>query len=92
MSERMFLNPYDGEIYPESWYQRENIDLSCAIEAVLIHGGLDAFYRTDVMQYVHSLIPGSRLVVMEGSGHLPAMTRPTEVAREIDRYFSERLA
>ena len=40
MNERMFLNPYDGEIYPESWYHRENIDISCAIEAVLIHGGL----------------------------------------------------
>ena len=32
--ERMFLNPVDGEIYPESWYHKENIDLSCVIEAL----------------------------------------------------------
>ena len=38
MSERFFLNPKDGEIYPESWYHRENIDLNCAIEAFQTHG------------------------------------------------------
>lgn len=36
MSERHFLNPYDGEIYPESHYHRENIDLSCVIEALQV--------------------------------------------------------
>jgi hypothetical protein len=40
MSERMFLNPMDGEIYPESHYHRENIDLSCVIEAYEMHGGI----------------------------------------------------
>ncbi len=61
------------------------------LPTLLIHGELDPFYRTEVMQYVHSLIPGSRLVVMKGSGHLPAMIRPMDVAREIDSYFIERL-
>lgn len=40
MSEREFLNPKDGEIYPESWYHRENIDLSCAIEAHRVGEGI----------------------------------------------------
>lgn len=40
MSERHFLNPYDGEIYPESHYHRENIDLSCVIEAHELQDGI----------------------------------------------------
>jgi len=40
MNTRFFLNPQDGEIYPESWYHQQNIDLACAIEAVTIEGGL----------------------------------------------------
>jgi len=40
MNNRFFLNPQDGEIYPESWYHQQNIDLACAIEAVTIEGGL----------------------------------------------------
>jgi pimeloyl-ACP methyl ester carboxylesterase len=36
------------------------------------------------------LIPDSELVVMQGSGHLPAMARPLEVAARIERFFAER--
>jgi pimeloyl-ACP methyl ester carboxylesterase len=42
------------------------------------------------MQYMASLLPNSKLVVFEGSGHLPAMTRPLEVAREIDDFFAQQ--
>jgi hypothetical protein len=38
--ERMFLNPMDGEIYPESHYHRENIDLRCVIEAIEMDDGI----------------------------------------------------
>ena len=40
MSERIFLNPRDGELYPESWYHHQNIDLDCAIEAFETGGGI----------------------------------------------------
>lgn len=40
MEERIFLNPSDGELYPESWYHRENIDLDCAIEAFEMANGI----------------------------------------------------
>jgi len=40
MSERVFLNPMDGELHPESYYHRENIDLDCVIEAVNLDGQL----------------------------------------------------
>jgi pimeloyl-ACP methyl ester carboxylesterase len=57
---------------------------------LIIHGELDAFYRIEHMRYTQSLIPDSELVVMEGSGHLPALTRPLEVAGHIERFFTAR--
>ena len=32
--ERMFVDPETGDIHPESYYQRENIDLATVIEAI----------------------------------------------------------
>ena len=32
--ERMFIDPETGDIHPESYYHRENIDLATVIEAV----------------------------------------------------------
>jgi hypothetical protein len=32
--ERMFVDPATGDIHPESYYHRENIDLATVIEAV----------------------------------------------------------
>lgn len=58
------------------------------LPTLLIHGERDAFYSTAQMKYVDSLLPNSKLVVLEGSGHLPAMVRPFDVAREIDAFFS----
>ncbi len=62
-----------------------------ALPTLLIHGENDAFYKTSVMEYAQSLIPNSKLVVMEGSGHLPAMVRPLDVAKEINIFFSKLL-
>ena len=58
------------------------------IPTLLIHGDRDAFYDVERMKYAQSLIPRSELVVLEGTGHLPAMTRPDEVAGAIDRFFA----
>lgn len=38
MNERMFVNPIDGEMHPESWYHKQNIDLRCVIEAYVVNG------------------------------------------------------
>ncbi|MBF6614106.1 MAG: alpha/beta hydrolase [Chloroflexi bacterium] len=59
-----------------------------AIPTLLIHGELDVFADVAKIEYVSSLIPGSKLVVMEGSGHLPAMTRPADVAAAIESFFA----
>ena len=58
-----------------------------SIPTLIVHGDRDPFYDTETMRYVHSLIPNSELVVFEGSGHLPAMTRPLEVAKAINEFF-----
>ena len=57
------------------------------IPTLLIHGENDVFAQTQAMQYLASLIPASKLVVLEGSGHLPAMVRPKDVAQVISHFF-----
>ncbi len=55
---------------------------------LLIHGLQDPFCQIEVMQYVQSIIGGSKLVLLENTGHLPAMTRPIDVATIINDFFA----
>ena len=57
------------------------------LPTLVLHGELDVIAQTESMQYLTSLIPNSRMVVFEGSGHIPAMTRPNDVAREVDTFL-----
>lgn len=57
------------------------------LPTLLLHGEKDFAYNIETFRYIESLIPGSRLVVFEGSGHIPAMTRPLDVAAAIKDYF-----
>jgi magnesium chelatase accessory protein len=57
------------------------------VPTLLVHGELDPFYQTQTMHYAKELIPNRKLVILEGSGHLPAMTRPADVAWEITSFF-----
>jgi pimeloyl-ACP methyl ester carboxylesterase len=40
------------------------------------------------MRHLASLIPHSKLMVIEGSGHLPAMIRLLDVAAAIESFFA----
>jgi pimeloyl-ACP methyl ester carboxylesterase len=60
-----------------------------SVPTLIIHGARDVFAATENMEYLASLIPDSKLVVFEGSGHLPAMIRPVDVAATINDFFSE---
>jgi pimeloyl-ACP methyl ester carboxylesterase len=60
------------------------------VPTLVVHGELDAFYRIEHMRYAQSLIPDSELVVLQGTGHLPTLTRPLDVAAHIERFFSAR--
>jgi hypothetical protein len=68
--ERMFLNPVDGEIYPESWYHKENIDLSCAIEAVTIHGGLAFDIKPENIERMEFKDVNAIALIAEFTAHL----------------------
>jgi pimeloyl-ACP methyl ester carboxylesterase len=57
------------------------------LPTLLIHGEKDFLVDIDNMRYIQSLIKGSKLVVMESSGHIPAMQRPMDVFKEIKDYF-----
>lgn len=59
------------------------------LPTLLLHGEKDVICSTDAMRYVASLIPDSKLVIFEGSGHIPAMTRPMDVAKAINDYFGK---
>ena len=58
------------------------------VQTLLIHGSADAFASTVEMEYLSSLIAGSKLVVMQGSGHLPLMIRPHDTATAINDFFA----
>jgi pimeloyl-ACP methyl ester carboxylesterase len=58
-----------------------------ALRTLIIHGSLDPFATLPAMEHLASLIPDSRLEVIEGVGHLPAMIRPHEVAALIGAFF-----
>jgi len=57
------------------------------LPTLLVHGELDPFVDIRDLEYLRSQLPQSKLVVMQGSGHLPAMTRPNDVANEINTFF-----
>lgn len=61
------------------------------LPTLLIHGDKDPLCRTAIMEYLHSLLPNSKLVVMKDTGHLPAMVRPHDVAREVNEFFGSVL-
>lgn len=57
------------------------------LPTLLLHGEKDFACNLETQRYIQSLIPISKLVVFEGSGHIPAMTRPMDVAAAIRDYF-----
>jgi pimeloyl-ACP methyl ester carboxylesterase len=58
------------------------------VPTLLIHGLNDVIRPVSDSEFMHSRIPGSRLVKLEDAGHVPIITRPSRVAAEIDSFFS----
>lgn len=51
-----------------------------------MHREKDWLVNIETMRYLQSLIQGSKLVVFEESGHIPAMVRPMDVAGAINEF------
>jgi pimeloyl-ACP methyl ester carboxylesterase len=63
---------------------------SVAVPTLLVHGALDSAVPLSVAQENMAGIPRSKLVVLEGTGHGPTVTRPRDVADAIDQQFVRR--
>ena len=68
------------------------IDLRNEIHHVLqptliIHGEADALVSLDDARRLAKILPNAQLIVLPGAGHVPTMTRPLEVSREIMDFF-----
>lgn len=58
------------------------------LPTLLIHGSRDVITPVASSQNLAQMLPESKLVIIEGAGHVPTVTRPSEVARAIEEYFA----
>lgn len=70
----------------------EGIDLRAQVGQIsqptlIIHGTEDAIVPFAGAEWLATQIPNNRFVRLEGTGHVPTMTRAGEVARAIDEFF-----
>jgi len=57
------------------------------VPALLLHGVEDVIRPPMDSEFMQSRMPSSRLVKLEGVGHVPTVTRPARVAAEIEAFF-----
>jgi pimeloyl-ACP methyl ester carboxylesterase len=60
-----------------------------AVPALVVVGGVDAFTPVADAAFLHQRIPGARLAVVEGAGHLPNLERPAAFNRILDDFLAE---
>lgn len=59
------------------------------LPTLIIHGELDAIIPLASAEMATKAIPGSKLVVIPGAGHVPIITRPEEVVAAIEDWWRE---
>ena len=57
------------------------------VPTLVIHGSEDGVVPMKSGQYLAERIPDAELVVIDGAGHVPLLTRPHEVVQAINRRF-----
>lgn len=57
--------------------------------ALVLTGAQDTLCPRDRHELMHELMPQSRLVVVEGAGHLPTLERPDETTAALVRWLEE---
>ncbi|MES3015956.1 MAG: alpha/beta fold hydrolase [Pseudomonadota bacterium] len=57
---------------------------------LIIHGDGDVIVPIQQAHELAALIPDSRLVVLEGAGHVPTVTRPAAIAQAMTNFLLER--
>lgn len=56
------------------------------VPTLVIHGSRDAIVPLPVGTATAAAIPGAELVIIEGAGHVPTITRPTQVVGAIEAW------
>jgi pimeloyl-ACP methyl ester carboxylesterase len=56
---------------------------------LIVWGAHDAYFRSEHRE-LQSLLPRSRLVVLEGGGHFPQEDAPDDVTRALDAFLAAR--
>jgi pimeloyl-ACP methyl ester carboxylesterase len=64
---------------------------SLAIRALLLLGTESPEWARRGTEVAESVLPDSRVVVLEGEGHLAILTAPERVADEVARFLSEQV-
>ena len=57
--------------------------------ALILMGDEDRLCPRDRHELMHALIPGSRLVIVEGAGHLPTLEQPERTTAELVRWLED---
>ena len=55
--------------------------------ALVVHGSSDAITPLASSEKLAASLPHANLVVIDGAGHVPTVTRPDRVAAEIEKFF-----
>ena len=58
------------------------------VPTLVIHGTADAIVASSAGEQAASRIPGAELVLLDGVGHVPPLTRPHETAAAITAWWS----
>lgn len=58
-----------------------------AVPTLIVHGADDTIVPIDTSRRLSEQIPDVELIVLDGTGHVPTLTRPHAVAEAIDRRF-----
>ena len=58
--------------------------------ALILHGDADTLVPMESARWLADRLPNSKLTILPGAGHVPTLTRPVEVAREIAGFFERR--
>lgn len=61
---------------------------SIQIPTLIFHGTHDVIVPPSESEYAVAHIPNSKLHLFQGAGHVPTMTRPRELANEINNFFA----
>jgi pimeloyl-ACP methyl ester carboxylesterase len=72
----------------EMWQDSPASDPSkITVPTLIVHGAADAIAPLEYARTLAQLLPDAELVVLDGVGHVPTMTRPHEVVDAICRRF-----